>query len=77
MKPWRLRVVCIPHLKKVLEAIEQIEDYCVEQSFQNIEEALTDFLEKLEDYKEEHYNEEYSFLDVKLEQRRNERHIDR
>ena len=71
MKPWRLRVVCIPHLKKVLEAVQQIEDYCVEQSLSNIEEALTHFLEKLQGYKEEHYDEEYKWLYLKVEQNSN------
>ena len=67
MQPWRLRVVCVPQLRKVLEVIEQIEDFCVEQFFYNIEQALTTFWEKLEGYKEEHYDEEY----------RNERHLER
>ena len=55
--------VCIPHLKKVLEAIERIELCSIKQSFCDIEEALTDFLEKLQDYKEELYSEKYQLED--------------
>ena len=55
--------MCIPHLKKVLEAIERIEHYSIEQLFCDIEEALTDFLEKFQDYKEEHYSEKYQLED--------------
>ena len=46
MKPWELRLICVPHLKAVLSAMErtQLDFYGIDRNFLQIEEALTTFL---------------------------------
>ena len=56
MKSWQLTVVCTPLLKAVLRAVERtlLDSYGIDCNFLEIEEALTNFLEKLRQAKEEH-----------------------
>ena len=46
MKPWELALICAPHLKAVLSAVErtQLDFYGIDRNFLQIEEALTTFL---------------------------------
>ena len=56
MKSWELTLICVPHLKAVLSAVEQTQllSYGIDHNFQEIEEGLTSFLAKLRDAKEAH-----------------------
>ena len=53
MKHWELTTFCVPYLKAVLCAVErtQLEFYGTDRNFLKIEEALTDFLEKIREAK--------------------------
>ena len=55
MKPWELTLVCVPHLKAVLNAVErtQLDFYGIDRNFLEIEETLTTFLEELKQVKEQ------------------------
>ena len=61
MKPWELTTICAPHLKAVLGAAErtQLDFYGIELNLIKIEEALTTFMEKIQQVKEE---QQHDFL---------------
>ena len=55
MKHWELTIVCVPHLKAVLSAVErsQLDFYGIDRNFLEIEGALTTFL-KIKQVKQQH-----------------------
>ena len=56
MKHWELTTACVPHLKAALSAVErsQLDFHGIDRNFLEIEEALTDFLEKIREVKKQH-----------------------
>ena len=43
MKSWQLTLICVPHLKAVLSAVErtQLDFYGIDRNFEELEQELT------------------------------------
>ena len=56
MKSWQLTLICVPHLKAVLSAVErtQLDFYGIDRNFEELEQELTEFLEKIQKAEAQH-----------------------
>ena len=56
MKSWQLTLICVPHLKAVLRAVErtQLAFYGIDRNFEELEQELTEFLEKIQKAEAQH-----------------------
>ena len=56
MKGWQLTLICVPHMKALLRAVEQtqLDFYGIDHNFKEIEQELTNFLEKIQKAKAKH-----------------------
>ena len=56
MKSWQLTLICVPHLKAVLSAVErrQLDFYGIDRNFEELEQELTEFLEAIPKAKAQH-----------------------
>ena len=56
MKSWQLTLICVSHLKAVLNAVErtQLDFYGIDRNFEELEQELTEFLEAIQKAKVQH-----------------------
>ena len=57
-KSWQLTLICVPHLKALLSAVERTQPdfYDIDRNFEELEQELTEFLKAIQKAKAQHGN---------------------